>query len=104
MATIGVVLAIILGFIYNNHAGIRAIADQNRNLTEEVSRQAVINCKEIEGLKQRVRDDAIDRYTKLDQNGKLLGITITPEIRRVARAGLDHTLSQYAEQPCPRPV
>lgn len=93
--TVGVILAIVFSLWFNQRQGIQAAVRQQ-------AEDSLSYCKEIEGLKTLVRTNAIDNYAKLDQNGKLLGITITPELRETAKAELDHKLEQYAEKPCPR--
>lgn len=90
------------------------IVERFSDTNQRRARQAQINaqlrqvakqdCLEIESLKKIQRDNAIDNYRKLDRNGRLLHITITPELRRTAREERDATLRKFAPEPCPRPV
>jgi len=93
--TVVVIFALIGALWFNQHQGLRAV-------TNDLSAQSLENCQEIEALKGRVRDRVNEDYRNLDRNGKLLGITITPELRAQAKADRDATLKRYSPQSCPR--
>jgi len=95
MLTVVVILALIAALWFNQHQGLRAV-------TDDLSAQSLENCQEIEALKGRVRARVNEDYRNLDRNGKLLGITITPELRAQAKADRDATLKRYSPQSCPR--
>ncbi len=95
LVTVGVILALIVGVWVNQHQGLRAV-------TNDLSAQSLEYCHEIEALKARVRARVNEDYRNLDRNGKLLDITITPELRAQAKADRDATLKRYAAQSCPR--
>jgi hypothetical protein len=58
------------------------------------------NCRRIDNLYDRVRMNAIRNYAELDEQGRLLGIKITPELRQRAREDRDRTVRQYAPLEC----
>ncbi len=62
------------------------------------------DCLEIERLKKNVRDQAIANLNNLQRNAKLLGIDLTPALRRQEAIDTEHTLRTYAAEPCPRPT
>ncbi len=95
IATVAVILALIGAMWFNQHQGLRAV-------TNDLSAQSLEYCHEIESLKTRVRVRVTDDFANLDRNGRLLGITITPELRAQAKTDRDATLERYAAQPCPR--
>ncbi len=88
-----------------------------------VAASAKRNCQDIEKLNTRVRQNSKERYKNevreanesvknLDENAKLLGITVTPELRervtreaerdkRQALSDKRRTLTQYAAKQCP---
>lgn len=53
-------------------------------------------CREVEKLKKKRRDDALDSYRNLDRTLRLLGLQRTREIEQVARENRDTTLSRFA--------
>lgn len=95
-------------------------AEANRNLHEQQVQsdaaiaQAVImsnkqlaqanlsNCQDVEKLKLRVRLSALRNYRDLAKNAKLLGITLTHDLRAKALHDRDLTLKRYAREECPR--
>lgn len=96
-ATIGVLLLLIVGVWFNQERGLRSV-------TEDVQFQALRNCEEVEALKKRVRDAVTEEFARLDLNGELLDIEITPELRAQAKADMESTLRRYAPEDCPRPT
>lgn len=58
------------------------------------------NCQSIEALKKQFRQQAIENYERLDVNAKLLGVTVTPELREAAKVGRDRTLRRFAHTEC----
>lgn len=58
------------------------------------------NCREIETLKARVREGAIDDYRHLSQTARLLHIEVTPEVEQRAREVRDNALRRYAPRRC----
>lgn len=58
------------------------------------------NCSQIELIKTRVRKNAIDSYKKLPQTAKLIGVKVTPELRRVALGQEQRTLDEYSASRC----
>jgi len=96
VATSGVLFALIAGLWFNQHQGIKHVTKQAQKLSLE-------NCRDIEDLKGRVRTKVTEDYANLDRNGVLLGITITPALRRQALHDRNETLRKYAPEPCPRP-
>lgn len=58
------------------------------------------NCVQIESIKKRVRQRAIDDYNHLPATAKLLNLKVTPELRAKAKETRDNTLNTYAPQHC----
>lgn len=73
----------------------RGAADQEA--IAEVGRK---NCQQIEALKTEFRTQAIQDFEHLDRNARLLGITLTAEVRKAARAGRDDTLRRFRPHSC----
>lgn len=63
-----------------------------------------LDCLEIEKLKTGFRIQAIANEKNLDRNAKLLGIKVTPALRRQEHIDTEKTLRTYARQTCPRPA
>jgi hypothetical protein len=59
-------------------------------------------CVSIENLKRGEREGARESYRNLDRNGKLLGIKITPELRKQALEDRNTKLARFRELPCDR--
>lgn len=57
-------------------------------------------CVQIEALKTAQRTAANENYQKLDQNAKLLGIKVTPELRAAAKHNWVQTLRRFAPHNC----
>lgn len=57
-------------------------------------------CAQVEALKDRVRQRAIDDYNSLDRNAHLLGIKLTPQLRAATLKSRNRVLSDYAPQDC----
>jgi hypothetical protein len=70
------------------------------NDQRELARVVETNCRQIEALKARFRSQAHENYARLEQDARLLGITLTPELREAARQGRDRTLLRFAESDC----
>lgn len=58
------------------------------------------NCRNIDDLYTRVRDNANRSFDELPQNARLLGIKLTPAAIHKARMNRDRTLKQYAPLNC----
>lgn len=58
------------------------------------------NCRRVDALYTRVRDNANRSFAELPQNAKLLGVKVTPELVEKARADRDRTLRAYAPITC----
>lgn len=76
--------------------------DQAHQRDVRIAAVALQDCHEIEALKKAQRDKAIDDYQHLDVNAKLLGIKVTPELRRAAADARDTALRRFAPEACPR--
>ena len=68
--------------------------------TAELKRVVQRNCMTIEALKAQFRLQATENYERLDENARLLGITVTPELRAAAKVGRDRTLGRFAAEQC----
>ena len=95
LATTGVILAIIAAVWFNQHQGLRSVTDQ-------LAQQSLENCKEIEANKAQQRKDATEEHNNLERNARLLGITLTPELRAAVDAEYQHKMDVYAPSKCPR--
>lgn len=59
-------------------------------------------CDEIEKLKKDNRDAAREQYLQLDLNARLLGITVTPELRAKAKKDYLAKIKRNKKDTCPR--
>jgi len=75
------------------------IEHQNNNISE----LSVKNCKQIESLKKIVRDEANENFKSLGKNLRVLRITLTLEIIRIAREARDLKRMRYAPSRCVSP-
>lgn len=57
-------------------------------------------CVQVEALKERVRQRAIDDFNNLERNAKLLGITLTPQLKAATLESRNRILRDYAPQDC----
>ena len=58
------------------------------------------NCRRIDALYTRVRENSQRSFQELRQNAELLGIKVTPELVAKARADRDRRLREYAPIEC----
>lgn len=86
-------------------------AVQNRRFSEQIAsnrtqRIAQINrvnyesCLRVEELYTARREEAQEEYNNLERNTRLLGVKLTPELKRVAAQGLAATLERFSATQC----
>jgi hypothetical protein len=78
--------------------------EQQAAFNAQITRISLENCREIELLKQARREAAIEAYRDRHRTFALLGVEVTAELERAAKANRDTTLARYRRQPCPRPT
>lgn len=66
----------------------------------ELAQVARTNCMQIEALKTQFRNQAVQSYRHLEQNARILGIEVTPELRQEAQRGRDEALRRFARSEC----
>ena len=71
-----------------------------RRLAGQLEEGRVENCRTIEALKTEFRSDAKTDFRNLGRTARLLGITVTPELRKAARESRDATLRRFASIDC----
>lgn len=71
-------------------------ANDQRELADVVR----TNCRQIESLKAQFRIQAIENYERLEEDAKLLGITLTDELRSAALEGRNRNLARFAPIDC----
>lgn len=69
---------------------------------EDIARQSLENCREIEQIKTGARSAAWRDFNDLNRNLKLLGIARSPEVVDAAKRSRDRRLEQYKAEKCPR--
>lgn len=84
IATISLALAIIWGA--DDRGDLRAVTRKN--------------CLAIEELKSAQRSDIEERYAQLGESLGIIGVTVTPEIRRVALIHRNAQLARFRPKPC----
>lgn len=104
LATIVVLLLLLAAVWYDSSQGQKAAINDTQSLAKVVSRQALLQCREIERIKYRVRYNAEKSFREVKENAKLLDIELTPALLRKVKKEHDATLRRYASQPCPRPT
>ena len=74
--------------------------EQRTERIAENDAQKVGFCIDIEDLKAKFREDAVEDYNDLNRNLRLLGIKRTPEIERIALANLNEARTRFAPESC----
>lgn len=102
--------AVAVSFTVAGWSLIQRFSDTNEKRAAQIAQTARIEaiayheCLDIEKLKKIQRDDALKNYRQLDRNGKLLGIKITPELRKAAKEDRDDKLRKFAPKDCHNPL
>lgn len=103
----GMLVGVILLAAYTVHENHQRDAQIEAARVERIEQLNRINfdfCLKIQKLYKARRDEAIENYRHLDRNGRLLGIRVSPELRRTARQARDETLRRFKKQKCPKVV
>lgn len=77
---------------------------QARWAREDLEKQSIANCREIEQVKKGGRDAAWRDFNQLSVSLKILKIEKTDEIKRTARNTRNRRLRQFKAEPCPREI
>ena len=93
VVVLGVVTALMVGAVTGG-------AVHRAKSQAELSEIAMQNCQAIEALKAARRQEAIGNYRRLERDAGLLGITLTPELRKAALEGRNRTLRRFAPSDC----
>jgi hypothetical protein len=70
----------------------------------QIAEQSLANCREIESLKAVHRVTARTTYRNRERNFRLLGLTLSPELERIAVESRDAILERFKAEPCPRKI
>lgn len=85
-----------------NTSDIAVLVNDNKDLSIALSNQAYGNCRAIESVTKRIRQNAVKSFNDIEKNLKLLGITTTKELIAAAKKQRDETLQIYKPRECQR--